>query len=535
MFRPLLRPLGPGLAVGLTWFATTTASAADYHVDPATGSANGSGSAEDPWNTLEQVAAEGRFETVIQSGDTVWLHDGYHGVVVLDGLGYDATVTVAAEDGHAPRLGRIEVAQSTHVTLRGLQISPEYAAQYSADNMVRLDGSNLALEDCTIQSVADASPWGVPEWNDLAANGVQVGGQDNLVIGNHIRNVNFGITVSASDSVIEDNVVDGFAGDGMRGLGDRTVFAYNVIKNNVDVNDNHDDGFQSWSNGPDGVGSAEVHGIELRGNVFINYEDPNQALRGPLQGIGCFDGTFVDWVVENNIVIVDHWHGITLLGARNVSVVNNTVLAPPGNEIGPPWIAVDDHKDGTPPSECLVGNNLTTDLANADGGVVEDTNLLIEDTEALFVDVDGFDLRLLQTATAVDAANASIAPALDADRIPRPQGRGVDLGAYEWHEDDVVPTTGGDETGGDTDDGPSTSGSPMSTSGDSGDPAGTASTTGPDSQTSGDATSTPAGDTDTESSADGDGGGCRSAGGSPPIAGLVLLLLGGALRRPRRR
>ena len=44
----------------------------------------------------------------------------------------------------------------------------------------------------------------------------------------------------------------------------------------------------------------------LRGNTIINYEDPGQPHRGTLQGIGCFDGMFVDWVIENNVVIVDH-------------------------------------------------------------------------------------------------------------------------------------------------------------------------------------------------------------------------------------
>ena len=49
----------------------------------------------------------------------------------------------------------------------------------------------------------------------------------------------------------------------------------------------------------------------LRGNLFINFENPNQPLKGTLQGIGCFDGFFVDWVVENNVVVTNHWHGIS--------------------------------------------------------------------------------------------------------------------------------------------------------------------------------------------------------------------------------
>src|SRR5690606_12571794 len=75
-----------------------------------------------------------------------------------------------------------------------------------------------------------------------------------------------------------------------------------------------------------GVGTGVVRGVVIRGNVFINFTDPDREFAGSAQGIGCFDGFFEDWVIENNVVVVNHWHGITLLGARNVRVVNNTVV-----------------------------------------------------------------------------------------------------------------------------------------------------------------------------------------------------------------
>ena len=183
------------------------------------------------------------------------------------------------------------------------------------------------MEQCRAQSVQDASGWTVEDWNSLACNGIQVDGRNMTVRNCILRNVDFGISVTAADSMIEGNTVENFAGDGMRGLGDNTTFQYNTVKNCYDVNRNHDDGFQSWSRGEDGrVGRGEVRGIVLRGNTIINFEDPGQPYRGTLQGIGCFDGMFVDWVVENNVVITDHFHGITLSGARNCRIVNNTVI-----------------------------------------------------------------------------------------------------------------------------------------------------------------------------------------------------------------
>jgi hypothetical protein len=70
------------------------------------------------------------------------------------------------------------------------------------------------------------------------------------------------------------------------------------------------------------------------------------------------------WVVENNVVLTDHWHGISFYGARNLRIVNNAV------DPGPPWIMVTAHKGGTPSRDTLVRNNLTTDLSVSGDNVV---------------------------------------------------------------------------------------------------------------------------------------------------------------------
>ena len=76
-----------------------------------------------------------------------------------------------------------------------------------------------------------------------------------------MRNVRFGISVGGASARIQNNLVDGFSADGLRGLGDDGLFEYNRVQNNLiqDPPDaNHDDGFQSWSVGPGGVGTGEV-------------------------------------------------------------------------------------------------------------------------------------------------------------------------------------------------------------------------------------------------------------------------------------
>jgi MYXO-CTERM domain-containing protein len=195
--------------------------------------------------------------------------------------------------------------------------------------------------------------------------------------------------------------------------------------------------------GDGGVGTGVVKGVVLRGNVFINREDPNQKLSNEMQGIGCFDGMFDGWVVENNVVITDHWHGISFYGMTNSRIVNNTVIDLDDAQPGPPWIMVTAHKDGRASENVVVRNNLATDYDLTGNAITDDHNTTLTSATlaSFFVKANPpFDLHLLPGAPAVDTGSADGAPTLDADRIARPQGQAIDLGAYEWHEPTVVPS-----------------------------------------------------------------------------------------------
>jgi parallel beta-helix repeat protein len=156
-------------------------------------------------------------------------------------------------------------------------------------------------------------------------------------------------------------------------------------------------------------------------------------------------------VVENNVVITNHWHGISLYGVRDSRIVNNTVIDVDSERPGPPWIMVNDHKDGTPSENVVVRNNLATSFDLEGTSITSDHNVtLTGDLAAYFVDPTppAWNLRLLASSPALDVGSAELAPALDADRIRRPQGAGFDLGAYEWHDPSVTPAAGAAGEGG---------------------------------------------------------------------------------------
>jgi parallel beta-helix repeat protein len=540
---------------------TTLASATEFHVDPAAGTDGGDGSAASPWKTLEAVVSGGKIGGTVKAGDTVWLRSGHHGAFAVTGGTYATPITIKAASGATPTLTRAAFTRTAGWVLDGVSISPSHATPPAArGDMVRIDGasSKIAVRNCEIFSVPDASNWTADQWINAASSGVQVGGADVTVSRNRLRNVRFGISVGGDRALVERNEIVNFSADGLRGLGDDGVFEYNVVKNayvgDSDGDDNHDDGFQSWSVGADGaVGTGVVRGVVLRGNLFLNREDPNQKLTNSLQAIGCFDGFFEDWVVENNVVITDHWHGISLYGARNSRIVNNTVIDVNATSPGPPWIMVTDHKDTTPSENVIVRNNLATAYDVKGNGIVQDHNTTLKtaDLARYFVDPARFDLHLLPDGPAVNAGIAESAPSIDRDGIPRPQGTAFDLGAYEWHDGSVTPPgdagtgTGGgaSESGGAGAGGAGAGGSATASggsAGSAGNPAGSGGQQAPSGGAGGGSSggATPSGGPDggpAGGSSDSSGCGCelggnRTASLAPTAAFLALL----ASRRRKR-
>ncbi len=369
-----------------------------------------------------------------QGGDSILLLSGNYGDLTVSGRNPAATVFIRAATGATPVFTHLRVQNSSNWTIVDVEVRPRYSSGADGTNAVVLDGDHLALEDSRINYADDVSSWTAADWLARAGNGISMEGTAVTVRNNTINAVDHGINSSTTDSLVSGNVIANFRGDGIRGLGDRMVYEYNTIKNSYAVDDNHDDGFQSWSYGTGGVGTGVVRDVTLRGNTIINFEDPNQPYRSTLQGIGLFDGMFEGWIVENNLVITDHWHGISFYGAINCRIINNTVV---DNDAAPspdPWIMVNNHKNGTASSGVIVRNNIATDYSLT-GGVTTDHNLEITmaNAAAYFVNPAGGngDYHLRATSPAIDAGSGSGAPARDKDGALRPQGITWDIGAYE--------------------------------------------------------------------------------------------------------
>jgi hypothetical protein len=446
-------------------------SATTFYIDPATGSNRNDGSALHPWRTLQEVIDSNKVETrqpaafpytwgqplvtknagaPVKAGDTLLLRSGYHGVVTFSRMYNTDWITVAAEQGQTPGMRSILLQAVCKWRIKGLSVSPELAASTQKITLIDVQSHNFSgptreveVEGCVAYSALNVDAWDTTTWKARSCNGIMVTGRQVTIRNNVVRNVDFGIQVADDSVLVEGNTVDRFDGDGLRGVANDLTFRNNLVKNCVVANSaNHDDGFQSWSIGPGGVGTGTVYRVKLIGNTIIDYTDPNLPLKGSLQGIGCFDGMFEDWDVVNNVIITDHWHGISLYGAVNCRVINNTVVDINTVSPGPPWIMVAAHKDSTPPQNCTIRNNLTTALSiDAGSGMVTDHNIVLpmRNVTDYFVDYSASDLRLKAGCAAIDSGSSLLAPSTDIVGVTRPFGRAVDVGAYEYTTQAVRP------------------------------------------------------------------------------------------------
>ncbi|HEX2861458.1 MAG TPA: choice-of-anchor Q domain-containing protein [Lacunisphaera sp.] len=414
------------------WPVWPALGGAEYFLDPVAGKPAHAGTREAPWGSLEAVAASDR---VFAAGDVLVLKNGHHGSPVLRQKNPGA-VTIRPEAGARATVKNLTISGGRWWVVEGVEISPETSPTPERVLLLRMNGSDNVIRRCVLYTVLDTSQWSAADWNARACDGISVSGTRQLVEDNHLANVRFAISVSvgALHNTVRGNLVDRFSGDGIRGMGDYGIYEGNVIKNLYQVNANHPDGFQSWSQTGAGVGKGVVKGVVVRGNYFLSYDDPKRPFRGALQGIGCFDGFFEDWEVENNVVLTSAWHGIAFYGARNCRIVNNTVadLNPAGR--AKPWIKITAHKDGRPSTGNLVRNNLSSHLSIDRGAAQVDHNLVAAESWTFFAGWAAHDLRLGAASKAIDVGTSAGAPALDVLGHARfaPGNTACDVGAYEF-------------------------------------------------------------------------------------------------------
>jgi hypothetical protein len=424
-----------------------------------------------------------RAVTAAQPGDTVIVHPGtYVGFKVSTHATAAAPITFKA-DGAVMLNGAtttdrdvIHVEDASYITIDGFSVTGAGRAGISAITCDHVSVRNNRVDAST--------RWGV----------FSAFCDDLLVEHNRISNSANEHGVYASNSA------------------DRPIIRYNEI----------------WGNGMCGVhmngdinfgGDGLISGAIVEGNLIHD-----NGLKG---GSGINGDGVASATIRNNVLDNNHASGISLYQidggspSNNNTIVNNTIRMASGSRSG---INIQDGATGN-----QIRNNIVIDETAGKGAidvcnacsVVSNHNVFVG---KFLIDGSAMDLAAWRTRTgndmksiaataatlftsatdmtlhaaspAVDAGDATGAPAVDIVGTARPQGLGVDIGAYEHCEGSCV---GSDTSGGD--DGTGT-GSDEGTGSDGQDYGGTGTVDDPTADPS---------------------GGCAAGGGSP---GLFVSLIG---------
>ncbi len=425
--------------------AAAPTSGTAYYVDPLTGSMANPGSASRPWRTLEEVFAANKTFT---AGDRVYLRRGYHGGPIIRGR-HAGRVTIGAEPGHAPIMKWVKFSGAQGFTLEDVFINPQVAPADSQGTMIEFlaSSSDNVVSNVGAYSTQDPYGWRANEaaWLSQQKQGLDIAsGGNNRIVGVHLMNTGNGMLVRSTGNVIDGTTLENFSRDGWVVLGNHNTWQYNVMMNAIMTDHTisifarsperlHRDMVQTWN--------GSKTGMVFRGNTMIAVADPSLPIAGNdptttgyidkrIPAFAGWDGPFSDYTFENNVIFTDHQAGIWLNNATNCRVVNNTMttIALPASG-GFPAVKIIGASSGN-----VVFNNIANKFDYLPSAVAsQGQNLTAPSYGATFLAQlqPMGDVRLKPTASlAIDRANDSFAPALDADRAARPASA-RDIGAYE--------------------------------------------------------------------------------------------------------
>ncbi|MEZ5776814.1 MAG: right-handed parallel beta-helix repeat-containing protein [Paracoccaceae bacterium] len=388
------------------------------------------------WKNLAALLQSGQ----VKAGDRIYLMEGYHGSLNINGAKFSSPVLVTNVPGQVAHVDSLIIYNSSNLAFNGLKVWPTSGNAGPGPLVATYaDTNDISITNFDVRAVADSGnymQWSQSTWLKNQRWGIQVDGNRMTVSKNRVTGIGHGIHSLGDNALVEENIVDGFSGDAFRGLGDNTIVRRNKAQNCFQVDGNHMDAFQSFTVGSNGVpGAGTQRNLTIEDNKFFEWtSSTTNPLRCQLDGVGMFDGMFDGLVIRNNVITSTAYHGISVSGAINAQIVNNTVTHPDGVAGKLPWIQITTHKNGTPSRNVTIANNLAMNIltqSDPSKNVNVTNNMILTNASAEFTSIANRDFTLKPGAKAADAGLAQYAPKTDIQGTARPKGNGPDLGAYE--------------------------------------------------------------------------------------------------------
>ena len=345
-----------------------------WFCDPVNGSTptsaketgKGDGSKERPWGSFESVVKARLVNGVdstkgkIHAGDTIKLTNGNHGRVSFQSPEYQNTadITVEAAEGESPVVESVIGKGFTKWIFRNIRFRPPSRALAGFILFRAVDSVDISIESCDFRSVDDVSDWGAEDWvTKVPKWGIWVSGTNIRITNNTLYAVDNGIFISGDNIKVEGNSTQCFTNDGMQINASNSLIANNRIVDHYEPpGDGHHDAIQCYDHS-----GKVMENLTIRDNYIAASTGTIEAIPAwgngvdIVQGIGIFDGKWRNVQVINNIVCTSAYNGITLMGAQDSVISNNTVI---NQSKLTARIVFRDSKDGTPTVGCVCNNNI---------------------------------------------------------------------------------------------------------------------------------------------------------------------------------
>ena len=416
-------PTAPATGTSTTAVTAVTAAAAAVPAGATT------------WKSLGALLSSGQ----VKGGDRIFLMDGYHGPITFRGMAFSSTVVVAPMPGQTAHVDTILIDSSKNIVFRGLKVWPLTSTNNGAIIRTYGSASDITFDALDLRADVDSPnymKWPLTTWTAKKRIGFMTQGPRNSVTNNRITGIQHGILSMGASALVEKNIIDGFSGDGMRALGNDTIVRNNKVQNCFQIDGNHADGFQAYSVGPGGTpGTGTLMNLVVENNKLFEWTNATSSpYRCKLQGIGMFDGMYDGTRIENNSIIASAYHGITVAGALNTVIRQNTVVNSNGLAGKYPWVRVSYHKNGTPPRNVQVVNNFGSnfiDTTNTAQNIYFGNNIRVGPATTEFAGWTAQNLALKAGSLAIDAGDKTKTNKADILGIARWKGAAPDVGAFE--------------------------------------------------------------------------------------------------------
>lgn len=417
--------------------AIPTLAEAKLHYVASEGATDGASasSQDEVWASFADLLASGH----LNAGDIVVLSSGKHGPLLINDRRFSPAVQITGGNGGTVHIERIDIRKSSGLRISDLEVWPEvngltgqavvFADQFSSD----VHFKNLDIWSRR-NSPSDFSKWSAQDWTgEWSAMGVRLDSARSSIMNSRVVGVSIGITLSGVNSQAVGNTITGFSADGFRALGNGVEVRNNIVQYCFDVDENHRDGIQSWA--PKEEIPAIVSDLVIDGNVIIEAPmSGDYHGRCNLQGIGFYDGTYKNILIQNNLIITTGHHGISVYGGIGVTIINNTVAFPNGKPEKHPWIMLSDHKNGSKSAGNMVANNFAMGFSNRSSdknAFQRSSNLNPRSPARVFIDPATDNYRIRPSSSFLDRGDPEHMSDRDILGQPRPLGNGPDVGAFE--------------------------------------------------------------------------------------------------------